>query len=234
MFRTFLRIANAIGYEGQPYGPFISQLVRNERAEWLPNFVPAAITVRRPAQRDGAGPNLIYVGRLSREKGVIAAISAFRSLKELCPTATLTLIGAWAPSFKKSLDPTLLSLDGISVAGSLPAEEVLRSLDKADFFVFLSHYRGEGHSNALTEAMARGCVPVVTRHGFNEAVVTDAGLVIEDRDDSSRIASLVSDVWNKKDWLRLSHAASERVATRFSDEAVAGVLGRLYEKAATH
>jgi len=232
MFRTLLRVADAIGYEGKPYGPFIEELVGNDRAEWLPNFVPISIVRRRTGQQPHNGPNLVYVGRLSHEKGVAALLAAFKPLKQTCPCATLTLIGAWDPGFEKAADPALLSEDGVTVAGSLSEEAVLSRLDAAHFFVFLSHFHGEGHSNALTEAMARGCVPVVTRHGFSEAVVGETGRVVEARDDSAAVAARIAEIWTKGDWLSLSQATSDNVELRFSDKAVATTIERLYAKAA--
>lgn len=230
MFRSLLRVADAIGYEGKPYGPFIEELVGNDQAEWLPNFVPSSI-VRRRGEQGATGPDLVYVGRLSREKGVAAALGAFRALKQSCPAATLTLIGAWDPGFKKSANPALLAQEGVIVAGSLSEDAVLPRLDAAHFFIFLSHFHGEGHSNALTEAMARGCVPVVTRHGFSEAVVEGVGRAVEDRDDSAAVAALIAEIWTKDDWLSLSQATSDKVELRFSDEAVAATVERLYAKA---
>lgn len=233
MFRTLLKMADAIGYEGQPYGPFIKNIVGNDQAEWLPNFVPAEILNRRVMTQNALGPNLVYVGRLSREKGVAAALAAFKALRELCQDATLTLIGAWDPQFERWIDPALLTLEGLTIAGSLSEKSVLGKLDQAHFFTFLSHFEGEGHSNALTEAMARGCVPVATRHGFSEAVVGAAGLLIEDRDDAKAIAGQIARIWKDGKWAGLSQAATDRVEANFSDRAVASTIAKLYTKATT-
>jgi glycosyltransferase involved in cell wall biosynthesis len=230
MFRRLLLMADAIAYEGKPYGPFIQQIVGISHAEWLPNFVPAGI-IRKRQGPNATGPNLVYVGRLSKEKGVVATVAAFQALREICPDSTLTLIGAWDPKFARTIDPSLLEIAGLTVAGSLPEEAVLRHLDDAHFFTFLSQYRGEGHSNALTEAMARGCVPVVTRHGFSEAVVEDTGVVVENRDDSQSIAMRIAEIWTTGEWIDRSHAATERVGARFSDKAIAATLTTLYNEA---
>ena len=62
--------------------------------------------------------------------------------------------------------------------GPLRETEVIDLLRRAHFFVFPTRYYGEGQSNSLTEAIACGCVPIASRHGFNEAVVGEAALTV--------------------------------------------------------
>ena len=104
-------------------------------------------------------------------------------------------------------------------------------LDRAHVFVFLSLWQTEGHSNALNEAMGRGCVPVVTRQGFSADVVGGCGFVVADRDRLDAAVDWIAARWNAADWTAASNAAVDRIAENFTDLRVLETLRAIYSAA---
>jgi glycosyltransferase involved in cell wall biosynthesis len=147
-------------------------------------------------------------------------------LRAQYPDATLTLIGRCDSRFldvMKSADAA-----GVELTGPLTEAAMQTHLDASHFFLFLSAWFGEGHSNALTEAMARGCVPIVSRQGFSESVVGEAELVMPDRDDAAAIAAAIEAIWEKGAWPDLSDRMVSRVAEHFTDRQALAVLEQVY------
>jgi glycosyltransferase involved in cell wall biosynthesis len=229
LYRRFLGLATAIAYEGRVYAPFLREVAAQKPARWLPNFVTTTSVRERPDSALPASPRLIYLGRVSEAKGATAALHLLAALRRRLPGATLTLIGAADPDYIAQLRSQGLLGDGVEITGPLPPDHAQRRLDESHFFVFLTRWIGEGHSNALTEAMARGCVPVCTRHGFNADVVASTGLVVDDRDDSHGIAAAIEKIWTQGDWSGLSHSAVTRVAVNYTDTQVVSVVRDLYD-----
>jgi glycosyltransferase involved in cell wall biosynthesis len=94
--------------------------------------------------------------------------------------------------------------------------------------VFPTAWPGEGHSNALTETMAEGIVPVCSDHGFNRRIVADAGLVLPPRASGSDYAEAIARLWNDGSWPAYSRKCSERVRALYTADAVIDRLVALY------
>ena len=229
-FRWGLRLAHVVAYEGKPYDAFLEEVVPGKPRFWLPNMIPASELKVRDGF-DAQGPRLIYVGLVSEAKGAPAAVKLARQLRARLPGTTLTFVGRRDPAVASLLEDAGGSASWIDYTGALPPAEVYARLDHAHYFIFLSLWRGEGHSNALTEAMARGCVPVVTRHGFSADVVDSGGCVVDDRDDVAKAVDWIVANWNARDWAASSRATVDRVAENFTDRQALRNLHAIYRAA---
>jgi glycosyltransferase involved in cell wall biosynthesis len=144
----------------------------------IPYGVPAPdAPVHRDASVNDAGRRrpfrLIYTGRMDHEqKRVMAFIHMSDSLRDRGIKHTLTLVGD-GPA-QKLMDKQITSRPAISRIEPQPPEQVLEMLDEADAFVLASRY--EGLSVSMLEAMARGCVPVVTLVESGASQVIEPGV----------------------------------------------------------
>jgi len=223
-FRWGLRLADVVAYEGRPYEAFLDEVVPGKPRFFLPNMIPASEL--KPRQSfDPQGPHLIYVGLISEAKGALAAVKLAQRLRAQLSGTTLTFVGRQDPGVALKAEPW------IAFTGALPPSAVYAELDRAHYFIFLSLWRGEGHSNALTEALARGCVPIVTRHGFSADVVGDCGCIVEDRENIEPAADWIATHWNAADWMAASRATVQRVADNFTDRQALRNLHALYSAA---
>ena len=174
----------------------IASGVPAERVHYLPN--PVDCTRFAPASRDersklreqfgipGDAVLAAFVGRLSREKGVLELVRAWRDAR---PRAQLVIIGPgmanhpWDVSgeTEKLVQQAGLA-DTVRLLGGRPPELVAHWLSVADFAIQPSHFEAMGL--AAAEAMASG-LPVIASDtgGFRDFIVPEeTGLLVPVRD----------------------------------------------------
>jgi glycosyltransferase involved in cell wall biosynthesis len=218
-FDSMARGADACFVEGEALAPFLAR-ASGRAPTHLPNHLDTSAI---PARRDEplpAAPTLIYVGRVVAEKGVEVALGAARALRGDGIAARIEIAGEADPAYFAALRERHADLD-VEWLGPLPSADVLARLARAHFFVFPTRHAGEGQSNALTEAIACGCVPVASRHGFNADVIGPAGATLPPEAGAADYAARIAALWrDPAAWRRLSAAARGRAAERFSTHAV--------------
>lgn len=129
-------------------------------------FTPDGETASRPP-----GSLVVFVGRLSRQKGADRAIRALAQLTHR--TATLRIVGDGpARAESQALVRELELTDRVEFLGETDPRPQLRACD-----VFLAPSRWEGMSLALLEAMSTECAIVATECGGTHAL-TGAGIVV--------------------------------------------------------
>ncbi|MBL9030403.1 MAG: glycosyltransferase family 4 protein [Phycisphaerae bacterium] len=172
--------------------------------------VPAAC----PARGSGGPPRLLYGGRLEhRQKRVLALVRMSRLLTARGVGHTLTILGDGP-----ARDEVAREIEGAPdcrLLGAVGPEGVRAALAAHDALVLASRY--EGLSVAMLEAMAAGCVPIVTRteSGALEAIADrESGVVADvspdaDEDEAARaLAEAVA--W----WAGRASAEREAMARR--------------------
>lgn len=127
----------------------------------LPNPVDVEeirqFTAVNPTPKVRSGPQLLAVGRLSREKGFDLLLQALASIRGLFPDARLLIAGAGPEEATLKAECHALGLDSsVNFAGQIARPWTL--FPDAALFVLSS--RHEGMPNALLEAAAGG-LPIV-------------------------------------------------------------------------
>jgi glycosyltransferase involved in cell wall biosynthesis len=226
LFRRLLSAADQVMIEGMDYAPFVFAHT-GRAAIYLPNHVLAAGIPARPAAPLPAHPRLLYVGRVTLEKGVETALQTTRLLRAHGLPCTLAIAGPVAPALLASLqlDYTDVNAEWL---GSLSSDAVLAQLGRAHLFIFPTRHPGEGHSNALTEAMAMGCVAVASDNGFNRSVIGDTGLILPRTATAGDYAEAIATLWQQQRWEALSEAAMARTKALFSTESAVARLHAAY------
>jgi len=231
-----LRRADAITVEGRPYIDWIARVFGRE-ALWFPNFVQIrhrAMFPRAPLERPATGEpcRVVYSGRLTADKGLEELVLACGVLeRERNMVIRLDLAGLGEDSFSADLR-RLAAHRGPKCTrfhGRVEHDELLRLLSTSHVFAFPTRWAGEGHSNAVNEAMQVGLPIVTTDQGFLADVVTDDCGMRVPHSDEKALARAIADLLS--DWDRLQAcgaAAHQRVYREFSDEVVLGRLAELY------
>jgi glycosyltransferase involved in cell wall biosynthesis len=105
----------------------------------------------------------IWVGRLNANKDPITVLTAFEKYILQNPLASLIMIfqtEELLPDIQKKLEGNTLLKSRVILKGKIEHSELEYWFNAADFYVSGSHKEGSGY--ALIEAMACGCIPVVT------------------------------------------------------------------------
>jgi len=237
MLRRMLRGADAVTVEGRPFVAWIAREFGRE-ALWLPNFVRLEHRGAYPrAPLDPPGPGepwrLIFTGRVIPEKGLEELIGACRRLRALGLDVHLDVVGPAEPAYQATLRRIAERNASASVTfhGRLEHGAVMEALARSHVYAFPSRWVGEGHSNAVNEAMQVGLPVVTTDQGFLADVVTPACGALVPRGDEEALAEALGSLLRDPERLRRSGAAArERVYSEFSDAVVLERLARLYRQ----
>ncbi len=225
-FDHALRSVDLVLVEGHKLMGFVESIT-GRAPVFFPNHIDAEAMPARPQSTAAAAPAVIgYAGSLNPEKGIRLILEASRVLASEGLDVEVRLAGVGPTAFVNELRSAYADLR-ITWLGAVPAEQVLALFSTSHFFVFPTEHRGEGQSNALTEAMACGSVPVVSDHGFNTSVVGDCGAVLAPKSDARAYANALRAIWDGGRWGELSARSRRRIREQFASPAViAGLLAQ--------
>ncbi len=204
--------------------------VAPERIVHIPNFVYAP---PGPPPRPGATRrDVLFVGRLSPEKGVDCLLRAFPAVRSRFPEVRLTIAGD-GPA-RGSLERLALRLglvDATVFTGMLSHELLHDRHATARCTVFPSLWL-ENCPMGVLEAMAAGAAIVASRVGGIPEIIRDGetGLLFE-RGESGQLAAQVTRILGDSALeARLGSAARVESDRRFSPQAHRSQLLGLYER----
>lgn len=199
-------------------------------------------------EREERAKQLLFVGRISPEKGVHILLEAFAKVVEHHPETHLKIVGLtqlipYEFIVALSDDPKVTKLasfypdrwlsylsrwqndstiaERVSFIGSVSNSEVVNHYQNTDIFVFPSIVN-EAFGIPIIEAMAMGVPVVVSRSGAFEEVVDEGktGLIVE-RDDADALAEAILQLLaDEQSRKAMAKAARERVAALFTYDKV--------------
>lgn len=186
----------------------------------LPNCasVPAALIA---ASRKASGPpiRVAMMGRITAQKGADFFAATHAALGRLSQEFRFVWLGGGAPERERALRS-----QGVAVSGWQPRAATLRALSECD--VYLHSAAWEGMPLSLLEAAALR-LPIVARHIPALEGLDGLRLVRSPDEAAAALAALRDDAAREA----LAQAAG-RLNLRFSREAQAAALARLYGAAA--
>ena len=126
----------------------------------IPYGVPVAQKVPKRPSLTGRPIRLIYTGRMEHEqKRIMSLVALAEELERRGIAYELTLVGDGPAA--PEIDQRIAPLKAVHRIGAASPQKVAALLQEHDAFVLGSRY--EGLSVSMLEAMAAGCVPIVTR-----------------------------------------------------------------------
>jgi glycosyltransferase involved in cell wall biosynthesis len=187
------------------------------------------------ASADNADVVVLYVGRLTRSKGIfdlIRAASEVRSKTKL--TVKYVIVGdgpeRWA--VRKMIQLLCLSGDFVLIE-SLPHCKMPRAYAAADIFVLPSRpdkFWEEQFGNAIAEAMACRRAVISTSSGSIPEVIGDSGVMVTPGDVQSLTQAIISLAEDSELRRKLGFKARKRVRLHFDRRVSAARLSRLYDE----
>jgi glycosyltransferase involved in cell wall biosynthesis len=205
----------------------------------IPNGVDVETFRPRSLNAHGPGPmqckKVLFVGRLSEEKGVIPLIKAWRILLDWYDDEgqlILEIIGDGPQRLEcLRLVDALGLTDSVKIMGNI--NNVQEHLMSGDIFVLPSYF--EGLSNALLEAMACALPIVATRVSGNAEVIEDGfnGLLVGPDNPIQMAEKILLLLKEKELALRLGQNARMTVEDKFSLDRVVENYITLYKELLT-
>lgn len=150
---------------------------------------------------------VVTVGNLYRSTFYLKGLEIFFQVAGSMPEVQFIVIGDVDVKFKDSIADTIPP--NVSLKGKLQTEELLTLYRKAKVYCQLSYV--ESFGVALAEAMACGCIPVVTYGGALPEVVGDTGFYVSYGDAKSTSVAIKNALGSDKGKL-----SRKRIIDKFS------------------
>jgi glycosyltransferase involved in cell wall biosynthesis len=161
---------------------------------------------------NASGPIVLFIGRLSPEKGLFDLLAAWDRVCAELPAAALVIVGDGPQAAE--LRQLAAKQASIHLAGA--TDQPQRYLRAADLFVLPSHE--EGMSVALLEAMAAGVPAVACDIPGNRGLIESGrhGLLVPPRRPTQIAQAILAQLQARSVAGAMARAARERVAEEFS------------------
>ena len=197
----------------------------------LPNAVP--VDDFREADRPPGEKTFIFFGRLNESKGLRHIAAACRMLRDQGFSFKYVCYGAGPELVKFTSEMADILGDKFSYRGVAKGPGKAEAFLKSDIFFLPS--RDEGLPLALLEAMAAGCVPVMSESGAVADVIEDGrnGFLIEAGNTTQtvgRLKFLISE--SVAGWSELRRNARETVSEKYNFADYVERIKKLYEQTA--
>lgn len=112
-------------------------------------------------EREGNVKNILFLARITENKGILIALEAFKILQETFENITFTVVGD-GPALQKAKDLCVeRKIKNVHFTGILQGSAIAMAYKQADLYLFPT-FHAEGLPTSLLEAMAFG-LPVISR-----------------------------------------------------------------------
>jgi len=177
---------------------------------------------------------LLFVGRLSDQKGLQYLIDSMHDISRYSPNAKLLIIGEGP--YKKELEDQANKLgveNNLEFLGSMPASDVAKYYNFADIFLIpsLSTKTGtEALGLSMLEAMASGCavigtdvggIPFVIKNGYN-------GILVKQKSSNELSHAIITLLKDKKKSQKLGNNAAKFVKENYSWDKISKDFIKIY------
>ncbi len=231
LLRVALLMADAIVVLAQVELEAYRTFLRSDRIVVLPNGIesaPYASLVREAADPPGT-LRLLYLGRLTKEKGLYELLQALKIARAAGTCARLVIAGSGPEESRLQRFAREGGIaEEVTFAGPVFGTTKAALLARSDALVLASY--GEGLPYALLEGMAAGMPAIVTRVGAIPDVVVEGlhGMFVPLHDGNAIARAIARLAADGELLARMGRACRQRIAGSYALERAAGELGRLY------
>ena len=190
---------------------------------------------RKLRERLGDGPIILYLGRISPQKGVQFAVDSMALVTRMFPSSKLVLIGPDYIGYSRELRARAARIgipDSLILMDPITDEDAqLEAISECDVFVMPSSF--EGFSQAVMKAMAQGKPVVVTNVGGLpfEVEFGKCGMMCDYGDPQALAECLLGVLSGVNETFEMGRRAQAR-AKSFTFDVLAARLAEQYSKLA--
>lgn len=232
IFRNWiLRHSDYIFSQGMENKPLIEQVCQKPFF-YYPNYLDTEFLPKELPHKDMQEIRLFFFGRIEQAKNVKLIVEIAAILQKQYNNVTLTIIGNGQADYVadvRTLMRDRLVPGSYELLPGCPHDELRKHLPDKHFYIFPSEQIFEGHSNAVTEAMAYGIVPIASPQGFSRTVVGNDELIVDElsaEQYAKRIARIIED--NR--FNELSAFVYNRIQENYTCSIVRNQLSVVYSK----
>lgn len=233
VFKNTIKLANHIWSQGKENERIIKEFSKSSFFHY-PNCVNSEFMPKTCPIRKNKPICLLYLGRISPSKNVLTIVQTSKYLKDKGEDVKLYIIGGasdypdYLDMIKKYIRENKLQ-NNCTLLGQLDKSEMKDYLNEAMFFLFPSQEKREGQSNALTEAMSFGIVPVASSQGYNRFTINNDFLIVDNLTPEA-YGNKVIDVFKSGYYDILSKEMHSRIKQYFTYDSIKNNIRTEYNK----
>lgn len=231
-FAATIRRADAIFSQGEENRSLVDSIAPGKRFFYYPNCVMQDFCPETYPPKPTERINLLYFGRISKQKNVKVVIDTFNILAAKYDNIYLDIVGnctesAYAEEIMRHIDASEYA-NRITMHPACHHEKLKEHLSDKHIYLFPTTEPREGHSNALTEAMSWGLIPIATDMGFNRTIIGNDALIVENLSAES-FAAAITRIIENGDIQALSKQAYQRIQDNYTERLVYERLKQEYD-----
>lgn len=230
-FKAAINNASVVLCQGETYLPFLEKKTHVPIFHY-PNFILNDFQLKTNGiERENKEIiELVYFGRITESKNISLILLLAKELREHNESFNLEIIGSGEKSYVENIGKAIVKYnlaDNVTITEPVNHETLKKKLEGKHFFVFPSNEKREGHSNALTEAMSAGIVPVCSNAGFNAEIVGLQELIINDF-NPVQYADIIRKIWREDRWKYYSDKMAMRIKNNYTEQIAEKIILKAY------
>lgn len=208
IIRDVLNLADKFIVLSEEWFEFFLPIVNKERLLIVNN----AIVVPEIDNKDYNNHNILYLGRISREKGIKELIAAFEYIKNIYSDSVLYLGGVFE---EEDLAEEIVGKENIKFLGWVGNNQKEKMLRECSIFVLPSYF--EGQPISLLEAMGFGCCCISTQVGGIPQIIkhNNNGILIEAKNQTVLTNAILSVIDNSEIKRQLGTEAKNTIRKKY-------------------
>lgn len=218
MFEYIIKKSDFLMSQGKENIPLLNKFT-NKDIFYYPNFIEDAFSPSQVPEKPAKTYNVFYFGRIEEGKNTLLVVESFKILRKKTNKYHLSLVGSGTDEYVGKVKEALSQLpaESYDFVSSCKHEDLPEILTDKHFFIFPTE--SEGHSNALTEAMSFGIIPIVSNRGFNKTVVGNVDLLIDEM-SANAFADKIDNIVQNNAFQKYSHQVFRRVKENYTQSIV--------------
>lgn len=209
---------------------FIDAGLDEQKSTILYNFHNFTPTINIPEKKEGL--QLLFVGAIHREKGILELLHAIEQMPALrchlniCGKLTDNSIKDEVESLKAKLS------DQVSFLGYVSGENKTLLFRQSDVLVLPSYH--EGLPLVILEALGAGCAIIATKVGAIPEVLFDENVLWIEKESTESLISQILNLSRNRSQLELMKASNLELGKHYSFDAHITELCSIYNKLKTN
>lgn len=238
MFKSAVSIPNVVFSQGMENEQLITSFCGSNAFFYYPNCIAENDMAKSCPLKSCSPIKCLYIGRLAPFKNVDLVLKIIKKVYDGGYDVKIDIIGdgidfpSYVRDIKAFVENNMME-PYCCFKGYLNKDEMKNYLKEACFFIFPSNESREGQSNALTEAMAYGVIPLVSNKGFSAGTVDCDELVFKTYKPED-YAKKMMEIIQEQRIEELSNKMYTRIQNNFLYSQIREKVKKEYEKIYTY
>lgn len=229
-FEAILNKSDFLLSQGLENKPLLNSLCSTPVYHY-PNFVQEGFYPEVLPDKPNDSINLLYFGRIEEKKNPLLIVDIASLLQKRYDNITLMMLGDGPEELMERIQRHMnesLRPGSYHLLSGCTHDKLPELLWNKHFYLFPSRQEREGQSNAVTEAMSFGIIPIASPQGFNRSTIGDDYLVVYDL-SADAYAERICNIIDKGKMDYYSSFVRQRFINHFTGKEVSELIKKEYE-----